>query len=126
MTLQPLLELGRFFSFLILYIVGRKPWTGDQPDARPLPTHRTTQTGNRALSGIPTQGPSVRAEEGGSCLRPRGHCDWRNLPYTCICTVNGYGLDGWKSIPSRIKIFLSVNLSTPGNDLFRPPPPPNG
>jgi hypothetical protein len=37
-----LLDLGYFFSFLILYTVGRTPWTGDQPVARPLPTHRTT------------------------------------------------------------------------------------
>jgi hypothetical protein len=28
------------FSFLILYTVGRTPWTGDQPVARPLATHR--------------------------------------------------------------------------------------
>jgi hypothetical protein len=42
-----LLDLGRFFSFLILYTVGRTPWTGDQPVARPLPAHRTTQTQNK-------------------------------------------------------------------------------
>jgi hypothetical protein len=41
------LDPGRFFSFLILYTVGRTPWTGDQPIARPLPTHRTTQTQNK-------------------------------------------------------------------------------
>jgi hypothetical protein len=41
---SPLLGLGRFFSFLILYTVGTIPWTGDQPVARPLPIHRTTQT----------------------------------------------------------------------------------
>jgi hypothetical protein len=35
-----LVGLGRFFSFLILYTVGRTPWTGDQPVERPLPTHR--------------------------------------------------------------------------------------
>jgi hypothetical protein len=38
----PLLGLGRFFIFLILYTVGKSPWTGDQPVARPLPTHGTT------------------------------------------------------------------------------------
>jgi hypothetical protein len=38
-----LLYLGRFFSFLILYTVSGTPWMGDQPVARPLPTHRTTQ-----------------------------------------------------------------------------------
>jgi hypothetical protein len=42
-----LLGLGRFFSFLIFYTVGRTPWTGDQPVARPLPAHRTTQTQNK-------------------------------------------------------------------------------
>jgi hypothetical protein len=38
---SPLLGLGRFFSFLLPYTVGRTPWKGDQPIARPLPTHRT-------------------------------------------------------------------------------------
>jgi hypothetical protein len=42
-----LLSLGRFFSFLILYTVGRTPWMGDQPVARPKSTHRTTQTQNK-------------------------------------------------------------------------------
>jgi hypothetical protein len=37
---SPLLDLGSFFSFLILYTVSRTPWAGDQPVARPLPTHR--------------------------------------------------------------------------------------
>jgi hypothetical protein len=39
-----LLDLGRLFSFLILYTIGRTLWTGDQLFARPLLTHRTTQT----------------------------------------------------------------------------------
>jgi hypothetical protein len=37
---SPLLDLGRFFNSLILYTVGRIPWTGNQSVARPLPTHR--------------------------------------------------------------------------------------
>jgi hypothetical protein len=44
---SPLLGLGRVFSFLILYTEVRTPCTGDQPVARPLPTHRTTQTQNK-------------------------------------------------------------------------------
>jgi hypothetical protein len=44
---SPLLGFGRFFSILILYRVGRTPWTGEQPVARPLPAHRTTQTQNK-------------------------------------------------------------------------------
>jgi hypothetical protein len=44
---SPLLDFGRFFSFLNFYTVGRTLWTGDQPVARPLPTHRKTQTQNK-------------------------------------------------------------------------------
>jgi hypothetical protein len=47
MALQPFVVPWPLFSFLILYTVGRTPWTGDQPVARPLPTHRTTQTQNK-------------------------------------------------------------------------------
>jgi hypothetical protein len=36
-----------FFSFLILYTLGRTPWTGDQPVSRPLLTHRTTEIQNK-------------------------------------------------------------------------------
>jgi hypothetical protein len=39
-------DLGRFFSFLI-YTQGPTPWTGDQPVAKKLPTHRTTLTQNK-------------------------------------------------------------------------------
>jgi hypothetical protein len=35
------------YQFLSLYTVGRTPWTGDQPVARLLPTHRTSQTQNK-------------------------------------------------------------------------------
>jgi hypothetical protein len=38
------LDLGRFFSFLILYTVGRTPWKGDQPVARAVPAHDKTNT----------------------------------------------------------------------------------
>jgi hypothetical protein len=37
----------QLFQFLNPYTVGRTPWTEDQPVARPLPTHRTTQTQNK-------------------------------------------------------------------------------
>jgi hypothetical protein len=32
---------------LLTFSVGTTPWMGDQPDARPLPTHRTVQTQNK-------------------------------------------------------------------------------
>jgi hypothetical protein len=42
-----LLGLDRFFSFMILHTVSRTSWSGDQAVARPLHTHRTTQTQNK-------------------------------------------------------------------------------
>jgi hypothetical protein len=54
---SPLLDLGLFFSFLIVYTVGRTPWTSDQHVARPLPTHRITQTQNkRTQTSMPGAG----------------------------------------------------------------------
>jgi hypothetical protein len=47
--------LAAFFSFLILYTVGRTPWTGDQPVERPLPIHRTTQTQNKSTQASMSQ-----------------------------------------------------------------------
>jgi hypothetical protein len=61
-----LLDLGHFFSFLILYTVGTTPWTGDQPVARHLPTYRTTQTQNkRKQTPLPWVGfePTIPAFE---------------------------------------------------------------
>jgi hypothetical protein len=72
----PLLQFRNLF-----YTDGRTPWTSDQPVARPLPTHRTTQTQNKrshdihALNGIRNHDPSVGEIENSSCVRPRGHCD---------------------------------------------------
>jgi hypothetical protein len=52
-----LLDLGRFFSFLILHTVGRTPWTDDQPVSRPQLTHRTAQTQNeRTHTSMPLVG----------------------------------------------------------------------
>jgi hypothetical protein len=54
---RPLLGLGRFFSFLNFYTVGRTPWTGDEPVALPLPAHTTEQTQNkRTQTSMPQVG----------------------------------------------------------------------
>jgi hypothetical protein len=37
----------------LCYTDGRTPWTSDQPVARPLPTHRTTQTQNKSTRNHP-------------------------------------------------------------------------
>jgi hypothetical protein len=47
MAIQLLLDLGRFFSFLIYTQTVELFGGGDQPVARPLPTHRTTQKQNK-------------------------------------------------------------------------------
>jgi hypothetical protein len=46
------------FSFSwSFYTVGRTPWTGDQPVAKPLPAHRTAQTYNkRTQTSMPQVG----------------------------------------------------------------------
>jgi hypothetical protein len=46
MAVQPFVGHWSLFQFLNLYTVGRTPWMGDQPVARP-PTHRTTQIQNK-------------------------------------------------------------------------------
>jgi hypothetical protein len=76
---SPLLGPGLFFSFVFFSTQTVEHLGLDQPGARPLPTHRTTQhrisahTDIHALSGIGTHDPSVRASEDSSCLKPRGH-----------------------------------------------------
>jgi hypothetical protein len=48
MALHPFVEPWPLFQCLeLFYRVGRTPWTGDQPVARPLPAHRTAQTQNK-------------------------------------------------------------------------------
>jgi hypothetical protein len=57
MALQPFVGPWPLFSFLIFYTNGTTPWAGDQPIARPLPTHRTTQTQNkRTQTSMPRVG----------------------------------------------------------------------
>jgi hypothetical protein len=52
-----MLDPGHFFSFVILYTVDKTPSTGDEPVARPLATHRTTQTkSKRTQTSMPRVG----------------------------------------------------------------------
>jgi hypothetical protein len=76
------LDLGRFFSFLMLYTVGRTHWRSHQTVGRPLPAHRTAQTQNkRTQTSMRRLGfePMTPASERRSrfMLRPRGHYDRR-------------------------------------------------
>jgi hypothetical protein len=54
MALQPFVGPWPLLQFRNpFYTDGRTPWTSDQPVARPLPTHRTTQTPNRSTHKHP-------------------------------------------------------------------------
>jgi hypothetical protein len=87
LALQPPWALASAFQFHDHFTAGRTPWTGDQPVARSLPTHRTTQTQNkhihtpniRAFCGIRTHDLGFRASEDSTCLRPLGYRDRRNV-----------------------------------------------
>jgi hypothetical protein len=79
---SPLLDLGRFPSFLYFtqsvgfFGRGISPSQGlylhTVQHKRRINAHNTDI---HALSGIRTHDPSIRASEDSSCLRPRGHCD---------------------------------------------------
>jgi hypothetical protein len=49
MPLQSFVGPWPIYKFLNVYTIGKTPWTGDQPVARPLPTYRTTQTRNKRI-----------------------------------------------------------------------------
>jgi hypothetical protein len=72
------------FQFLNLYTVGRTPWTGDQPVARPLPTHRIN------ADRVPRVGfePTIPVFERAKTLRPHGHCDWQEPNLSISITLS--------------------------------------
>jgi hypothetical protein len=53
-ALQPILGPWPLLQFHnLFYTVGRTSWTSYQPVARPLPTHRTTQTQTHTQTSMP-------------------------------------------------------------------------
>jgi hypothetical protein len=49
--------LSKFIQFFNPYTIGKTAWAGDQPVARPLPTHITRQTQNkRTQTSMPRVG----------------------------------------------------------------------
>jgi hypothetical protein len=100
---SPLLNLDRFFSLLILHTVGRTPWTGDQPVARPLATLRTTQTQDKR-----TQTPCL---EWDSNPRSQRSSEWRQfMPQTARplwwASSRSYGL--WNKYQRILFIYSYV------------------
>jgi hypothetical protein len=79
---SPLLDIDRFFSFLICFTQsvgllrrGISPSQGRYLRTGQYKHRMKAHTDIHASSGIRTHDPSIRAVEDGSCLRPRGHCD---------------------------------------------------
>jgi hypothetical protein len=59
---QPIQGAGLLFSSEIIFRDGRTSWTSDQPVARSLPKHRTTQTQNKHIHKHQTSIPCVGFE----------------------------------------------------------------
>jgi hypothetical protein len=83
---SPLLGPGCFFRFVTLHRVGKTPWTGDQPVARPLPTqriaqHRINEHRHPCLEQDLNPRPQCSRGENSSYVRPRGHCDRHKILY---------------------------------------------
>jgi hypothetical protein len=81
------------FQFLNLYTVGRTPWRGINPVARPLPTHGTKQTQNkRRQTSMPRVGleptiPVLQRKKTVHALtaRPLWSAKFPYSYYKCFC-----------------------------------------
>jgi hypothetical protein len=89
MAVQPFVGPWPLFQFFDLYTVGRTPWTGDQPVARSLPTHRTTQTQKKKHTQIsmPRVGfePTVPAFERAKTVHALSRV---SIARSCSCAAN--------------------------------------
>jgi hypothetical protein len=57
MPLKPFVGAWPLFQFLDFYTVGRTPWTGNKPVARPLRIQRAAQTQNKSTqTSMPPMG----------------------------------------------------------------------
>jgi hypothetical protein len=93
---NPLFDLHLFSSFLIFFIADRTLWTGDQPFARSLPTHRTTQTQNiHTQTSIPQVAfePTIPVFERAKTL-------------DCAATVIG----SWQPKPTQIRFNVTCHV----------------
>jgi hypothetical protein len=122
------MDFGRFFTFLILFTVGMTTWTRDQPVARPLPTHKTTQTQyKRTQTSIPSEGfehtipvferaKTVHVLDGAATLIGNSRSLTQEiLPYICSSKVNFHvhsSLPIGLQMRNSIKSPLSSEMTT--------------
>jgi hypothetical protein len=88
-----------FLSFLNLYTVGRTAWTGDQPVARPLPTHTEHKQNKRTQTSMPRVGfePTIPGFE----LAKIFHASYRATPVHGMCSV--YCVQNICQVASRVQ-----------------------
>jgi hypothetical protein len=111
-----LLDLDGFFSFLILYTVDRTTWTGDQPAARPLLTHRMNTHRHPCLewdSNPRSQHSSQRRQT----VRPLWSATPQNSKYKFLSAMNQDHWRKWNgakacaySVHSKQKYACSLHL----------------
>jgi hypothetical protein len=110
------------FSSIIIFTDDRTPWMRDQPIARPVPKHMTTQTQNKhihtpnihALNVIRTHDPSVRASEDSLCLCPRGYCDrlcYCMLVITTLYLCSLLYLQYFSAIRDHHQVYLMIRMN---------------
>jgi hypothetical protein len=73
------LAVSRGFNLWIYQTIGRTPWTGDRPDARPLPTQDKTTQRNADTHPCPEQDSNLRSQHSSDrrqyLIRPVGYWD---------------------------------------------------
>jgi hypothetical protein len=106
-----LLDLDRFFNYLIVSTANRAPWTRDQPIARPLPTQSTTQSQNkRTQTYVPlvTFEPTTPVFEQAKTVYALDQC----CP-TFLCTraqfTDAYGGAGATTLLLLLLLLLPLN-----------------
>jgi hypothetical protein len=108
-----LIGLGRFFSFLILYTVGMTPWTGDQPVARPLPTHRIDAHRHPCLEWHSVRSCSAETLGKKSTWKRSGWDDNADRQHTAAS--GSLSAEGWSDRPCFKLLSLGLLLTGIGN-----------
>jgi hypothetical protein len=117
----PLLQFRNHF-----YTDGTTPWTGDQPVAKPLPTHRTAQTQNKRTEAS-VHWVGVLASQDSSCLRSRGNSNLHLKQYlslndhrTLLVNEHRSSARFWKSL-SGYTVRRRTQIALPRLYTYREP-----
>jgi hypothetical protein len=108
-----LLGPGLFFIFLILYTVGRTPWTENQLVARPLPTCRTTQTQNKPTHvGFEPTIPAFERAKTVHALDRAGTVISKEVFYNKLLYGSQVSIENYLIINSEVIDLLSIRKAS--------------